>query len=291
MNKNVILTCAVTGGGDSHLKYNGVPGSPEEIAASAIEAAKAGAAIVHLHARDPKTRNPSRDAALYEEIVKLIRSSDTDVIINLTSAVGGDFVPNSEDAMKMGEESDLLLPYDRIEHIRRTKPEICTFDCGTFNDGPNIAYLATLDTLRECAKLIGELGVLPEVEAFDLGHLWQAKILMKENLLPENTMFQLCMGVAYCAEPTVSNVLAMKNALPDNVNWGAFGVGANEFPMLAQSIIMGGNARVGLEDNIYLDKGVYATNAQLVEKGKNIIEQLGGKLATPEEARKKLGLK
>jgi uncharacterized protein (DUF849 family) len=291
MNKNVILTCAVTGGGDSHLRYDGVPGSPEEIAAAAIAAAKAGAAIVHMHARNPKTKDPSRDAALYEEIVKLVRSSDTDVIINLTSAVGGDYIPNGNDPMQMGEGTDLLLPYDRLEHIRRTKPDICTFDCGTFNDGPDIAYLATLDTLRECAKLIGELGVLPEVEAFDLGHIWQAKILMKENLLPQNTMFQLCMGVAYCAEPTVSNVLAMKNALPENVNWGAFGVGANEFPMLAQSIIMGGNARVGLEDNIYLDKGVFATNEQLVERGRNIIEQLGGRLATPEEARKKLGLK
>ena len=291
MNRDVIISCAITGGGDSHLRHKGVPSTPQQIADSAIAAAKAGAAIVHLHVRE-EDGTPCRKVELYEKTCQLIRESDVDVIINLTTGVGGDYIPDAEDPMKLGEGSDLLTPAERIEHVRRCKPEICTLDCGTFNDGDNIAYIATLDTLRETAKQLLELGVLPEIEAFELGHINQAKILLREGLLPENTIFQLCMGVAYCAEATTSNVVAMHNTLPNEVkNWGCFGVGRDQMSMMAQSVIMGGNARVGLEDNIYLDKGVFATNEQLVVRGREIIERMGGHVLTVAQARVKLGLK
>lgn len=291
MNRDVILTCAITGAGDSHLKYDGVPSTPEQIAAAAVSAAKAGAAVAHLHVREADG-TPCRRPELFEETCRLIRESGVDVILNLTTGVGGDYVPDPDDPMKLGPGSDLDTPAGRIEHVRRCKPEICTLDCGTFNDGDNIAYIATLDTLRATARQIMELGVLPEIEAFDLGHINQAKMMMREGVLPANTIFQLCMGVAYCAEATTDNIVAMRNALPRDVqNWGCFGVGRDQMPLMAQSVIMGGNARVGLEDNIYLDKGVFATNEDLVIRGKEIIERMGGRLLTPAEARVKLGLK
>jgi uncharacterized protein (DUF849 family) len=290
MNTNVILTCAITGSGGSHLKYDGVPKSPEEIADSAIKAAKAGASIVHLHAREPITGTPCRNLEYYEEAVRLIRSSDTDVVINITTGMGGDYVPDMDDPTKLAEGSDMVNVEERMQHIVKIKPEICTLDCGTFNDGANISYVATLDMLRASARKIMEAGVTPEIEAFELGHIWQAKILIDEGLLPENTLFQLCMGVPYGAEATADNLIAMRNALPKGFNWGAFGIGRNQMPMMAQSVIMGGNARVGLEDNIYLDRGVFATNEQLVTKGREIIERLGGKILTPAETREKLFL-
>ncbi|TFG85286.1 MAG: 3-keto-5-aminohexanoate cleavage protein [Spirochaetales bacterium] len=290
MSDKTIFTCAVTGSGSSHLKYDGVPKSPEEIASAAIKAAKAGASIVHLHVREPGTGTPCRSFALYEETVRLIRSSGVDVIINLTTGMGGDYIPVDGDPACLDKGSDMACVDDRMEHIVRLKPEICTLDCGSFNDGENISYISTLDMLRNSAKQILAAGVIPEIEAFELGHIWQAKVLLKENLLPKNTIFQLCMGIPYAAEATVENVIAMKNALPTGYSWGAFGIGRNEMAMLAQSWIMGGNCRVGLEDNIYLEKGVFATNEQLVERGVDIIRRLGGNVMSPSETRVRLGL-
>ena len=289
MNNQVILTCAVTGSADVIDKHPGLPVTPEEIATAAIEAAKAGAAIAHIHVRDPKTGVPARDIELYKETAKLIRASDTDVILNITTGMGGDLVPSEENPTIAGPGSDMITPAERVQHIEAIKPEICTLDCGSFNYSFT-AYVATMDMLRSSAKRIQQAGVRPEIEAFELGHIWQAKQLMNEKLLDKKALFQLCMGIPYGAEGTTRNVVTMFDALPSGVAWGAFGIGRQEMPMLAQSVIMGGNARVGLEDNLYLERGVLATNTQLVQRAKEIIEGLGSKLATPVEARKKLEL-
>ena len=288
MNKDVILTCAVTGSGDSHLKHPGVPSTPKQIADSAIEAAKAGAAIVHLHVREAGG-TPCRKLEYYEEAVDLIRQSGVDVIINLTTGMGGDYVEHPDDPTIFGPGSDMISPAERVKHIQVIKPEICTLDCGSFNY-KTTAYLSTYAMLKESAKLITAAGVKTEVEAFELGHIWQAKELIREGYLPESTMFQLCMGIPFGAESTPRNLTTMIDALPQGVAWGAFGIGQDEFPMVAQAIINGGNARVGLEDNIYLEKGVFASNGQLVEKAVKLIETLGAKTLTAAEARKKLGI-
>ena len=288
MNKDVILTCAVTGSGDSHLKHPGVPSTPKQIADSAIEAAKAGAAIVHLHVREADG-TPCRKLEYYEEAVDLIRQSGVDVIINLTRGMGGDYVEHPDDPTIFGPGSDMISPAERVKHIQVIKPEICTLDCGSFNY-KTTAYLSTYAMLKESAKLITAAGVKTEVEAFELGHIWQAKELIREGYLPESTMFQLCMGIPFGAESTPRNLTTMIDALPQGVAWGAFGIGQDEFPMVAQAIINGGNARVGLEDNIYLEKGVFASNGQLVEKAVKLIETLGAKTLTAAEARKKLGI-
>ena len=288
MNKDVILTCAVTGSGDSHLKHPGVPSTPKQIADSAIEAAKAGAAIVHLHVREADG-TPCRKLEYYEEAVDLIRQSGVDVIINLTTGMGGDYVEHPDDPTIFGPGSDMISPAERVKHIQVIKPEICTLDCGSFNY-KTTAYLSTYAMLKESAKLITAAGVKTEVEAFELGHIWQAKELIREGYLPETTMFQLCLGIPFGAESTPRNLTTMIDALPQGVAWGAFGIGQDEFPMVAQAIINGGNARVGLEDNIYLEKGVFASNGQLVEKAVKLIETLGAKTLTAAEARKKLGI-
>ena len=288
MNKDVILTCAVTGSGDSHLKHPGVPSTPKQIADSAIEAAKAGAAIVHLHVREADG-TPCRKLEYYEEAVDLIRQSGVDVIINLTTGMGGDYVEHPDDPTIFGPGSDMISPAERVKHIQVIKPEICTLDCGSFNY-KTTAYLSTYAMLKESAKLITAAGVKTEVESFELGHIWQAKELIREGYLPESTMFQLCMGIPFGAESTPRNLTTMIDALPQGVAWGAFGIGQDEFPMVAQAIINGGNARVGLEDNIYLEKGVFASNGQLVEKAVKLIETLGAKTLTAAEARKKLGI-
>jgi uncharacterized protein (DUF849 family) len=289
MKDEVILTCAVTGSADVKNKHPGLPVTPEEIAAAAVEAAEAGAAIAHIHVRDPQTGIPCRDLELYKETARLIRASGTDVILNITTGMGGDWVPSPKDPSVAGPGSDMISPAERVRHIEAIKPEICTLDCGSFNYSAT-AYIATMDMLRESARRIQEAGVRPEIEAFELGHIWQAKQLMKENLLDRKALFQLCMGIPYGAEGTTRNVVTMFDALPPGVSWGAFGIGRQEMPMVAQSVIMGGNARVGLEDNLYLERGVLATNSQLVVCAKEIIERLGSRLATVADARKILDL-
>jgi uncharacterized protein (DUF849 family) len=289
MNNEVILTCAVTGSGDTRSKHPGLPITPPEIAQAAIEAAKAGAAVAHVHVRDPQTGEACRDLDLYKETAKLIRASDVDVILNLTTGMGGDLVPSEEDPAIGGPGTDMISPAARVEHVLAIKPEICSLDCGSFNYSTT-AYVATMDMLRETATLIREAGVKPELEVFDLGHIWQAKQLIHENILDPDSFFQLCMGVPFGAEGTVRNVLTMLDALPPGVPWGAFGISQQEMQMVAQSVLLGGNARVGLEDNLYLERGVTASNAELVLRAKEIIERLGARLLSPKEARKKLNL-
>lgn len=290
MKRKVALTCALTGSGDSHLKHPGVPKTPEEIAAAAVEATKAGASIVHMHVRDPITGSPCRDLKLYQETVRLIRDADVDVCINITTGMGGDWLPDKENPLMPGPGSDMATPYERMEHILKCRPEICTLDCGSINWGKNLLYIATYEQLREQAALLQGTQVTPEVEAFDFGFVWQAKDLLKEGLLPENTLFQLCLGIPYGVESNTSAVLAMRDLVPQGYNWCGFGIGKEEFPMLALVYLMGGNCRVGLEDNIYIAKGEFATNGQLVARGKSIIESLDGSVMTPQEARDAFGL-
>ena len=291
MNYEVIVSCAVTGAGDTVGKSPHIPVTPEEVANAAIEAAKAGAAIAHIHVRDPETGKGSRDPELFKEAVDRIRSSDTDVVINLTSGMGGDWTPSEEDPSMPGPGTDMIGPLERLAHVKELLPEICSLDCGTLNFGDgNEIYIATPPYLRKMAELTKEWGVKPELEVFELGHLRFAKQMIVEGLIDEPPMFQICLGIPWGADHSVDMLKVMKDELPGGVVWGGFGISRMQMPIAAAAIAMGGNVRVGLEDNIYLERGVLATNAQLVEKVIGIIDRMGARAVKPAEARKKLGL-
>ena len=289
MNYEVIITCAVTGSGDTAEKHPDLPKSPEQIAAAAIEAAEAGAAVAHIHVRDPQTGEAGRKLEWYQEVVERVRASSTDVVLNLTAGMGGDFMPDKEDPGKGGPGTDMATPDERLAHVKKLHPEICTLDCGTQNYSTT-AYVSTPDMLREMAKIIQELGVKPEMEVFELGQIWFAKQLIKEGLIDEPPLFQLCMGIPWTAEANAENMLALRNMLPENSVWAGFGISRMQMPMVAQAMILGGNVRVGLEDNLYLKRGVLASNGQLVERAVEIIEKLGGSIVSPQQTREKLGL-
>lgn len=288
MNTEVIVTCAVTGAGDTVGRHPGVPVTPEQIASAAIEAAKAGAAVAHIHVRNPETGGVSHDPALFREVVERIRESDTDVLINITAGGGGDFVPG-EDPSVGGEGTDMQTPQERHAPVGELLPELCTLDCGSYNFADSV-YVDTAGWVREHARLIRESGVKPELECFELGHVRLAKHLIEEGLVDEPPLFQLCLGIPWAAEADTETMLAMRNMLPDGATWAAFGIGRMQMPMVAQAVLLGGNVRVGLEDNLFLEKGVPATNAQLVERALGIIESLGARALTPAEARKKMGI-
>jgi uncharacterized protein (DUF849 family) len=292
MNYEVIVTCAVTGAGDTVGRNPAVPVTPKQIADAAIEAAKAGATVAHCHVRDPKTGKGSRDIELYREVVERIRESDTDVIINLTAGMGGDLeIGPGEQPMEFGLGSDLVGPLTRLAHIEELRPEICTLDCGTLNFGDgDYIYVATPAQLRAGAKRITELGVKAELEIFDTGHLWFAKQMMKEGLL-DDPIFQICLGIPWGAPADTTTMKAMADNLPAGAKWAGFGIGRMQMPMVAQAMLLGGHVRVGLEDNIWLDKGVYATNGTLVERAVEIVQRMGGRVLTPAEGRAKMGLK
>ena len=292
MNYEVIVSCAVTGAGDTVGKSPHIPVTPEEVANAAIEAAKAGAAIAHIHVRDPETGKGSRDPELFKEAVDRIRSSDTDVVINLTSGMGGDWTPSEEDPSMPGPGTDMIGPLERLAHVKELLPEICSLDCGTLNFGDgNEIYIATPPYLRKMAELTKEWGVKPELEVFELGHLRFAKQMIAEGLIDEPPMFQICLGIPWGADHSVDMLKVMKDELPGEAVWGGFGISRMQMPIAAAAVAMGGNVRVGLEDNIYLERGVHATNAQLVEKVIGIIDRMGARAVTPAEARKKLGLR
>ena len=291
MNYEVIVSCAVTGAGDTVGKSPLIPVTPEEVANAAIEAAKAGAAIAHIHVRDPETGKGSRDPELFKEAVDRIRSSETDVVINLTSGMGGDWNPSDEDPSMPGPGTDMIGPLERLAHVKELLPEICSLDCGTLNFGNgNDIYIATPPYLRKMAELTKEWGVKPELEVFELGHLRFAKQMIVEGLIDEPPMFQICLGIPWGADHSVDMLKVMKDELPGKAVWGGFGISRMQMPIAAATVAMGGNVRVGLEDNIYLERGVHATNAQLVEKVIGIIDRMGARSVTPAEARKKLGL-
>ena len=293
MNHNPIITCAVTGSGDTAGKHPDLPKSPAEIATAAIEAAGAGAAIAHIHVREPGTGKPARDVDLYREVVDRIRDSDTDVVINLTTGMGGDlFLGPDDDPLNFTENTDCVGQLERMAHVEALKPEICSMDCGSFNYmGHNYVYVSTQTMLETGAKRLQEIGVKPELEVFEAGQLWFAKHMIEQGLIDSPPLFQICLGIPWGAPATPGVFQALVNELPADCNWTGFAIGAMEMPMVAQSLLLGGHVRVGLEDNLYLDKGVLASNAQLVERARTIIESMGGRVQSPAEARATLGLR
>ncbi|MEL7430717.1 MAG: 3-keto-5-aminohexanoate cleavage protein, partial [Pseudomonadota bacterium] len=270
-----------------------VPRSPEQIANSAIDAAKAGAAIVHCHVRDPETGIPSRRLDLYREVTDRIRAADVDVVLNLTAGMGGDMVFGSTEApLPVNEKAtDMAGATERVAHVAECLPEICTLDCGTMNFAEaDYVMTNTPGMLRAMGQMMTDLGVCPEIEAFDTGHLWFAKQLVEEGILKSPALVQLCMGVPWGAPDDMNTFMAMVNNVPSDWNWSAFSLGRNQMNYVANAVNAGGNVRVGLEDNLWLAKGQLATNAQLVERAVTIIENMGSSIMGPEAVREKLGL-
>ncbi|HER25823.1 MAG TPA: 3-keto-5-aminohexanoate cleavage protein [Rhodospirillales bacterium] len=294
MNPEIFLTCAVTGAGDTADKSEHVPVTPEEIATSAIDAARAGAAIVHIHVRDPKTGKGSRDPELFRETVDRIRSSDTDVVINLTAGMGGDLVFGStESPLPLNDrDTDMAGAMERLAHVSNLLPEICTLDCGSMNfiAGGDYVMVNTPDTLRAMAAHVQSLGVRPELEVFDFGQMVMVRDLIREGLIDDPVMIQLCMGIPYGAPNDANTFMAMVNALPDGCVFSAFSIGAMQIPFVAMAVLAGGNVRVGLEDNIYLSKGLKACNADLVERAVTLLANMNANVIGPEQVRRKLKL-
>ncbi len=293
MNREVFITCAVTGSGDTVSKSSHVPVTPKQIADAAIEAAKAGAAIAHCHVRDPETGAPARRLDLYREVTDRIRSADVDVVLNLTAGMGGDLVfGNVESPFPVNEKgTDMAGATERVAHVAECRPEICTLDCGTMNFSlGDYVMTNTPSMLREMARQMTALGVRPEIEAFDTGHLWFAKQLVEEGLIEDPVLIQLCMGIPWGAPDDLNTFMAMVNNVPSNWTFSAFSIGRNALAYPAAAILAGGNVRVGLEDNLYVGKGQLATNGQLVEKAVSVIEGMGAKIIGPEEVREKLRL-
>ena len=293
MNRKPFITAAITGAGATQDKSRLVPRSPQEIAEAAIDAAKAGAAIVHCHVRDPETGAPCRDRALFREVTDRIRSSDVDVVLNLTAGSGGDLTFGEvETPMDLdAANTDMIGATERMAHIRDCLPEICTLDCGSMNFGDGTYVMTnTTSMLRAMGRMMTELGVKPEIEAFDTGHLWFAKQLVAEGVLDDPALVQLCMGIPWGAPSDMNTFMAMVNNVPANWTWSAFALGREEMPFVAAAALAGGNVRVGLEDNLYLERGVMATNAQLVEKAVTILDGLGATPMGPQEVRDRLGL-
>ena len=293
MNGEVFITCAVTGSGSTQDRSEHVPRSPKQIADSAIDAARAGAAIVHCHVRDPETGVPSRKIEYYREVTDRIRDSEVDVILNLTAGMGGDMVFGPvENPLPLSQDgTDMAGATERVAHLEECLPEICTLDCGTMNFAEaDYVMTNTPGMLRAMAKKMTDLGIRPEIEAFDTGHLWFSEQLVKEGLINSPVMVQLCMNVPWGAPNDLNTFLAMVNNIPKEWIFSAFSLGRHQMPYVAAAVLAGGNVRVGLEDNIFLDKGVLATNAQLVERASNIITNLGSKIIGPAEVRKKLNL-
>lgn len=290
---NVFITCAVTGSGDTVGKSDRVPVTPEQIADDCVAAARAGAAVVHIHVRDPISGAPAREPDLYAEVVERVRAADVDVVINLTAGMGGDLTLGSvEHPLPLDDAgTDLAGATERLEHVRRLEPEICTLDCGSMNFGEGDYVMTnTTSTLKEMARQIQALGVRPEIEIFDTGHLWQARSLVDEGLIDDPVMVQLCMGVPWGAPPDINTFMAMVNNLPAGWTFSAFGIGRKQLEYVALATIAGGNVRVGLEDNLYLGRGQLATNAELVTRAREIIEGIGHSIAGPDEVRDRLRL-
>lgn len=293
MNRDVFITCAVTGSGGTQDRSPHVPRSPKQIADAAIDAAKAGAAIVHCHVRDPETGAPRRDIALYREVTERIRDAEVDVVLNLTAGMGGDMVFGSIEQplpLKPGG-TDMAGASERVEHVRQCLPEICTLDCGTMNFAEaDYVMTNTPGMLRAMGGMMTEMGVKPEIEAFDTGHLWFAKQLVEEGVLEPDALVQLCMGVPWGAPDDLNTFMAMVNNVPKEWAFSAFALGRHQMAYVAAAVLAGGNVRVGLEDNLWLDKGVLATNAQLVERAVTVVENMGARVLGPQEVREKLNL-
>ena len=290
MNHDVMITCAVTGAGDSTGRSPHVPVTPRQIADACIEAAEAGAAVVHIHVRDPATGKAARQVAYYEEVVEYVRSSSVDVVLNLTAGMGGDLYLDADDPSKIVAGTDLATPYQRMEHVHKLRPEMCTIDCGSMNFGDHVVVNRSAD-LEKMAQQALDWGVKPELEVFDMGQVNMACRLVAKGLVPGQPLFQFCLGIDGGAAASAESIFAMRSMLPAGAIWAAFGISQHEMPMVAQAVLLGGHVRVGLEDNLYLERGVLATNGQLVEKAARIVRDLGARTLTPAEARTMLGLK
>jgi uncharacterized protein (DUF849 family) len=293
MNFNAFITCAVTGAGDTVGRHPAIPVTPKAIAEAAIEAARAGAAIAHIHVRDPETGKGARDPALFREVVERVREADVDVVLNLTAGMGGDLTFGSVDQPLPPdpEGTDMAGPLERLAHVEELLPEICTLDCGTMNFAEGDYVMTnTPGMLRAMATRVKELGVRPELEVFDTGHLVFVKQLVNEGLIEDPLMVQLCMGIPYGAPDDPGTLLAMVNQLPPGAVFSAFSIGRRQLPYVAMAVLAGGNVRVGLEDNLYLSKGVYATNGQLVERAVSILEAMNVRVLSAAEVRENLKL-
>ena len=292
MNREVFITCAVTGSGSTQDKSPHVPRSPKEIAKSAIAAAEAGAAVVHCHVRDPETGAPSRELSLYREVTEHIRASGTDVVLNLTAGMGGDIVfGGAEEPLPLSDGTDMIGASARVAHVAECLPEICTLDCGTMNFAEaDYVMTNTPGMLQAMGAQMTELGVKPEIEACDTGHLWYAKQLVADGIIAPDALVQLCMGVPWGAPDDLNTFMAMVNNVPSEWTFSAFALGRNQMAFVAASVLAGGNVRVGLEDNLMLERGVLAENYQLVEKARGIIERMGARILGPEDVRQKLSL-
>lgn len=290
MNQKTVITCAVTGSADTTGKSPAVPVTPKQIADAALDAGKAGAAVVHIHVRDPETGKASMDLELYRETVGRIRETGSDIVINLTTGPGGRFIPGDIEPIDFAAGTSLKAPETRMQHIADLLPDICTLDVATLNFGEH-AMVNVPKHLRAMADRAKELGVTPELEVFDSGHILLAKQLIKEGHLNSPALFQLCLGIPWGAPATPEGMAFMKSLLPEDAMWSAFGISRGEFPMVAQATMLGGHTRVGLEDNLYMARGEMAkSNAQLVERAVQIIESIGGEVADPSEARTAFGL-
>jgi 3-dehydrocarnitine:acetyl-CoA trimethylamine transferase len=294
VNPEVFITCAVTGAGDTTGASDNVPVAPADIAAAAIEAARAGAAVAHIHVRDPQTGQGSRDPALYREVVERVRSADVDVVLNLTAGMGGDLVLGGPDAPLPADDAgtDMIGARDRLVHVEELRPEICTLDCGTMNfaAGGDYVMVNTPAMLRAMAQRIKGLGVRPELEVFDTGHLVMVNEMVRDGLVDDPVLVQLCMGIPYGAPNDPTTLLALVNRLPENTVFSAFSIGRMQLPYVALAALAGGNVRVGLEDNLYLARGVKATNGQLVERARTILEAMNVRVLGPDEVRERLAL-
>lgn len=290
MARDVIISCAVTGGADTVGKNPAVPFTPEQIASSAIDAGKAGAAIVHIHVRDPQTGKQSLEVAHYREVVQRIRDSGSPIVINLTTGPGARYVPGEADPRVGGPGTNLISPQARVQHVEELRPEICSLDVGSMNFGET-AFVNTPAHLRIMAKAIAVAGVRPELEVFEPGHVMLARQMITDGLIAAPALFQICLGIPWSAPATPESMIYMRDLLPSGSMWAAFGISRTEFPMVAQAVLLGGHVRVGLEDNLYIEHGVLApSNAALVEKAARIIAVLGENVASPEFARGILGL-
>ena len=292
MNKEVFITCAVTGSGGTQDRSPHVPRSPKQIADSAIAAAKAGAAVVHCHVRDPDTGAPSRKLEYYREVTDRVRDAEVDVVLNLTAGMGGDMIFGPTDApLPLSNGTDMIGAEERVAHVAECRPEICTLDCGTMNFAEaDYVMTNTPGMLTAMGGMMTDMGVMPEIEAFDTGHLWYAKQLVKDGVLKGPALGQLCMGVPWGAPDDLNTFMAMVNNVPDDWTFSAFSLGRNQMAYAAAAVLAGGNVRVGLEDNLWLDKGVLAENWQLVERAQTIVENMGARVIGPDEVRAKLGL-
>ena len=291
MQRKVIISCAVTGSADTPGRNPAVPVTPQQIAQSALDAAKAGAAIVHIHVRDPKTTRPSMDVAHYREAVQRIRDSGSDVLINLTTGPGARFAPGLDDPFAPGPGTTLRSPAERVRHIKELRPEICSLDMGSMNMGAHV-FVNSASYLEAMAVAIRDAGVMPELEVFEAGHLMLARRLIETGHIKTPSLFQICLGISWGQPATPEAVSYMRGLLPPQCTWFAFGISLHQFPIAAQTVLLGGHVRVGLEDNLYLEKGKLApSNAALVEKAARIVETLGDYVASPADTREILGLR